>query len=227
MSRTKPDTHVSSPIEATLEWVGHDQGGLFKVYNKDTKATTELQLPLRFAFLDCRKAVAGYYEAVKRSFYSNEVRNTKTQEFEVKYYKDGTAHPVANGLWNDIKGEIGGKGAKFCNVVYATLLSSTPLGVGLLVKIPLVGAAGSAWIDFNIKDGESFQISGYENKKKGRTDYREPVFELINISEAEGVLADEQDAALQAYFGSKKHDAVAHESDAPEATEADDDDSPF
>ena len=224
MSRTKPDNHTANPVEHILEWVGHDGGGFFKVYDKETKQSHEVQLPLRFAYLDCRKAVAGYYEAVKRGFFSNEIRNTRTQPFDVKYYKDGAVHPVANGLWEDIKGEIGGKGAKFCNMVYATLLtSSDAVGGGSLVKIPMMGAAGSAWIDLNIKDGEGFEVTGFVDKKKGRTAYREPVLEKIEIDDDEGAIADEQDTVLQEYFGASKVVAVAvephHEPDVPEDTE--------
>ena len=222
---------MSSPVEHILEWVGHDSGGFFKVYDKETKTTHELALPLRFAYLDVKKAVAGFYEAVGRGFFSNEIRNTKTQPFEVKYYKDGNAHPVANGLWDDIKGEIGGKGAKFCNMVYATLLTSTDaVGGGSLVKIPMMGSAGSAWIDLNIKDGESFEITSFIDKSKGRTKYREPVLVKIDITNDEGAVADEQDAALQAYFDSKRTASVAvpatveHHEEAPQV---DDDDVPF
>ena len=219
MSRTKPEVHTTSPVEHVLEWVGHDQGGFFKVYDKDTKTTAEVKLPLRFAYLDCKKAVAGYYEAVKRGFYSNEIRNTKKQAFEVKYYKDGAVHPVANGLWDDIKGDIGSKGAKFCNMVYATLLTATDaIGSGTLVKIPFVGSAGSAWIDLAIKDGESFEITGFVDKVKGRTKYREPVIVKVEISEEEGALANEHDAALQAYFAAGKPAATQDES-APDRDE--------
>lgn len=238
MSRTKPEAHASNPVEYKLEWVGHDEGGYFSVWDRDQKREIVVKLPLRFAYLDTKKAVGGFYEAVSRSFFSNEIRNTRAQEFDVRYYKDGTSHPVAKGLWADIKGEISGKGAKFCNMVYATLLTSTDeIGGGSLVKIPLVGAASSAWIDLNIKDGESFEISGCTDEVKGRTKYRAPVFEKIEITDEEGAIADEQDRALQEYFEAysaqkKEESASAHYTDddapeEPELPELEDDEIPF
>jgi hypothetical protein len=193
-------------VDHILEWVGHDAGGFFTVYNKETKTKTELPLPLRFAYLDTRKSVAGYYESVKRGFYSNEVKPFSSEPFDVKYYKDGNAHPVAKGTWSEIKGEIGAKGAKYCNNVYATLLDSTNEEIpgGSLVKLPLVGAAGSEWIDLAIADGESFAITGYDDRTKGRTKYRAPLFVKVEITDDEGAIADEQDAALQEFFGADK-----------------------
>ena len=206
MSRTKPEDHKSNPTEHILEWVGHEDGGFFTVYNKETKTKTELPLPLRFAYLDTRKSVAGYYESVQRGFYSNEIKPFSSEPFDVKYYKDGTAHPVAKGTWTEIKGEIGSKGGKYCNNVYATLLTSTSeeIAGGSLVKLPLLGAAGSEWIDLSIADGESFEIVRFEDRTKGRTKYRAPIFTKIGISDAEGAIADEQDAALQEFFGSAR-----------------------
>ena len=233
MSRTQPEAHASNPVEYKLEWVGHDEGGYFSVWDRENKCEIKLELPLKFAYLDCKKAVGGFYEGVKRSFFSNEIRNTKSQELDVRYYKDGTSHPVAKGLWNDIKGEIGGKGAKFCNVVYATLLNSTSDDIpgGSLVKLPLIGAAGSAWIDLNIKDGESFEVSGFEDKQKGRAKYRQPVFEKIQITKDEDAIACEQDKALQEYFNAAKEPAKESspsdyytDADAPDE---DEDDFPF
>jgi len=110
MSRTKPSEHETNPTEYKMEWVGHEAGGYFSVWNRDEKKEIKVELPLRFAFLDCTKAVGGFLENVSRSPYSNEVRYTKHQPFDVRYYKDGNQHPVAKGLWNDIKGDIGRRG---------------------------------------------------------------------------------------------------------------------
>ena len=166
MSRTKPESHGSNPTDYKLEWVGHDGGGYFKVWDTENKVEIKMELPLRFAYLDSRKAVAGFYEAVSRGFFSNEVKYTNREPFDVRYYKDGKVHPVAKGLWNDIKGDIGNNGAKFCNVVYATLLNSNSDEIpgGSLVKLPFVGACNSEWIDLKIEDGDAFEISGYEDR---------------------------------------------------------------
>lgn len=223
MSRTKPSEHETNPTEYKMEWVGHEAGGYFSVWNRDEKKEIKVELPLRFAFLDCTKAVGGFLENVSRSPYSNEVRYTKHQPFDVRYYKDGNQHPVAKGLWNDIKGDIGQKGAKFVNVVYATLLTSTSDEVpgGSLVKLPLMGAAGSSWINLDIADGQSFSITGFEDKKKGRTSYRAPVFELIDISDDESATADEQDEALQKYLSSVIGNEEKVDDDKPPALDKD------
>lgn len=223
MSRTQPEAHASNPVEYKLEWVGHEEGGYFSVWDREAKKEIKLDLPLRFAYLNIRKAVAGYYESVKRSFFSNEIAPFSKEEFDVRYYKDGNAHPVAKGTWTDIKGEVGQKGAKYCNVVYATLLNSTSEEIpgGSLVKLPFMGAAGSEWINLDIKDGQSFAVSGFNDCKKGRTSYRAPVFELIEITDEEGAIADEQDVALLEYFGSSKK-PVEHMTDNAVKAEAED-----
>ena len=237
MSRTKPEEHTANPTEFKLEWVGHDGGGYFTVWDREEKKEIKVELPLRLAYLDTRKSVAGYYESVKRSFFSNEIKPFSKEEFDVRYFKDGNSHPVAKGTWTDIKGEISGKGGKYCNNVYATLLTSTSDEIpgGSLVKLPFVGAAGSEWIDLDIKDGEAFEITGYEDRKKGRTDYRAPLMEKIEITEEEGAVADEHDTALQAFFDASKVSvpevAVPAPEPAPEAhtsaPEAGDSDLPF
>jgi hypothetical protein len=238
MSRTKPEEHTANPTQFKLEWVGHDGGGFFTVWDREEKKEIKVDLPLRFAYLDTRKSVAGYYESVKRSFFSNEIKPFSKEEFDVRYFKDGNAHPVAKGTWTDIKGEIGGKGGKYCNNVYATLLTSTNEEVpgGSLVKLPFVGAAGSEWIDLDIKDGEAFAITAFEDRKKGRTDYRAPLMEKIEITEDEGVEADEHDKDLQAFFDASKAPKVAEEAPtvaeptqepSPELPDEEDDEIPF
>jgi hypothetical protein len=213
--------------------VGHDEGGYFSVWDRENKQEVRVDLPLRFVYLDTRKAIGGYYEAVGRSFFSNEVKPFSNEEFDVRYYKDGNSHPVAKGKWSDIKGEVGGKGGKYVNVVYATLLGETVLGENVLVKLPLLGAAGSVWIDLEIKDGESFEVSGYVDATKGRNKYRAPVIAKIDITDEEGAIADEHDGALQAYFGAKSEPVAKGDDDKPPVTDeqdltpADEDDFPF
>jgi hypothetical protein len=206
MSRTKPEEHTANPTEYKLEWVGKRLGGYFKVWDRDSETEFKVELPLRFAYLDCMKSVAGYNKPVKRSFYSNEVRYTKNEELEVKYSKDGQTTVVTKGLWNDIKGLDGMKGAKFCSVVYATLLTSTSDKIpgGSLVKLPLTGTCNSAWIDLKMADGEAFEITGFEDLENGSTEYRSPVIVKIEITDDEGATADEHDTALQAFFDASK-----------------------
>ena len=202
MSRTVKSEHTQSPVEFKLEWVGHEEGGYFKTWDKEQKCEVLAKLPLRFAYLDCTKAIGGFLENVSRSPYSNEVRNTQTEPFNIRYYKDGNQHPVATGLWADIKGDVP-KGTKFVNVIYATLLTKCDVAdAGTLVKLPFLGSAGSAWIDLQIKDGESFEVSGFVDKKKGRTNYRAPVFARIDITEEEGETADKHDELVQEYLNS-------------------------
>lgn len=231
MSRTAPETHMSSPVEHILEWVGHDSGGFFKVYDKETKTTHEVPLPLRFAFLDCKRGVSGFWKKVKSGLFSNEVHSVKTEEMSVKYRKDGETIEVVKGIWSDIKDNVEGKGGKFCSNVYATLLTSTDaIGGGSLVKLSMSGCCNSAWIDAKIKDGESFEIASFVEKMNGTNKYREPVLVKIEITDDEGAIADEQDVALQKYFDSKKAvlpDAVEKHEEIPTGDEHEDDDVPF
>jgi hypothetical protein len=232
MSRTKPQDNISNPAQAKLEWVGKRTGGYFESYDRDAKETTKIDLPLRFAYLDTMKSVVGFLDQVQRSLYSNEVRYTNRENLHVRYSKDNMTHTVANGQWKEIRGE--NPAMKFCNVVYATLLTEVD-GVpsGALVKLPLSGTAGSQWIDLDMKDGESFEITGFEDRTKGATEYRAPLMQKIKITEEEGEQADEQDKVLQEYFESlktlkKEEEAQPEQSvESANAPECDDDDVPF
>lgn len=227
MSRTKPTVIASNPTELKLEWVAHDEGGYFKAWDSDAKKELRFDLPLRFAYLDCNRTIGGFYEAEERGLYSNEITNLRTQELDVRYYKDGKQHTVAKGVYADIKGELSSKGGRFCNMVYASLLNGDD---SKLVKLPLIGSSNTEWIELGIKDGESFSVTKFEDRKKGRTNYRAPILEKIEISEEEGVIADGHDEKLQEYFTALKQsrseevEEVAPEEPEDQAPENDDGD---
>lgn len=232
MSRTKRVERFTSPVEFKLEWVGHEEGGYFKVWDRENKKEIKVELPLRFAYLDCTKAVGGFIESVGRSPYSNEVRYTNSQPFDVRYSKNGKQIPLAKGLWADIKNDIG-KGSKFVNVIYAVLLSDIDvIPFGAVVKIPFMGSCNSQWIDLGLEDGESFAVTEFEDRKKGRTNYRAPILERIELTDNEGELADEADDVLQKYLNStigkdvEEHEEDTSEEDAYEEAE-EEEDAPF
>ncbi len=207
MSRSKPRQTAVNPAKATLEWVGHGEGGHFRSWIKDESEekggrVVELKLPLRFAYLDCRKGISGFMESVSRNGYSNEVDDTRRQSLHVKYYDGKLVHTVAEGLYADIKDTCKASGLKFTNFVYAVLCSDgcEDIPAGSTVRIPLRGGAGSEWISFELRDGENFAVSGFEDRKKGATKYRVPVFERCEVSNEEDQIACDEDRLLQEYF---------------------------
>lgn len=196
MSRSQNDTIVS-PVRKTFEW--SSELGAFKYYDRNSteeNKNVEQPLPFRFMVLDKLTTIKGFSDADKSGFWSNEVKDTRTQKLYVRTKKGLTAE----GLYAEIKDKIVAQGARYATQLYVAYYEEKELTIGC---VTLVGAANSAFIDFQ-KDNNIFkgaiEVKDFTAAKKGATKYKIPNFTKIEVSEAAENKSIELDKEVQLYL---------------------------
>lgn len=190
MSRSN-NTEITNPSTRYFEFSGSE--GKVKYYDKDAKENVFLDLPFTFLVLDTLTTIKGYSDEHDSGIWSNEIRNTKTDELTVRT-KGGI---LAQGLYDQVKSVVG---AKYSQSVYIAYKDGDELKIG---NLQLHGAAIGPWIEWrkgkNIYDG-AVAITGTTNEKKGSNKYFAPVFEAKPTSEETDAKAKELDTVLQEYL---------------------------
>lgn len=198
MSRSN-NTELINPAIRFFDWSGEE--GKIRYFDKTLGEKGEnVDVPLPFKFL-CLDRVAQITGGIDRNgkyegFWSNAVRNLKTQGFVVK----SKAGVEAQGLYEHIKGT---PGVKFMTGLYIAFYDENAvLQIGYL---KIKGAALTAWIEFtkfhrDIYAG-AFAITGNNQCKKGTNTYYEPVFaHSAKVSEESDDAAKNLDVQLQEYL---------------------------
>jgi len=201
MSRSTIST-VTNPAAFFAEW--SSEAKCLKFYEKFDKPNEKgekginrlIGMPFRFMVLDTLATIKGYNEKLSSNYYSNEVRNIKTDTLSV--YCGGIK--AADGLYNDVIGKL--TGAKFCQSVYIVCKGKQDYKIA---NIQIKGAALGEWIEFRKKNKNAIfkhavEVIGYEEAKKGKTIYFKPVFALMPCSKGENDVAIEFDKELQKYL---------------------------
>ena len=154
MSRTKKRTGSNSPVKAYLSFAGGK--GKVKFYAKDDERADEkgnVYLDdLDFIVLDIKSSVSGYNEKASAGISSNllDPYSVGKEPFVVKTKVDGKFDTFAEGIWKDIKAEVGNIGGKFTTNIFA--LADIGDGNGLqVVRLELNGSGLSPWIEFTGK----------------------------------------------------------------------------
>lgn len=195
MSRSN-QTELINPANRFFEWKGGE--GVVSYYDKENQQNVTVPLPFKFLILDKVAQITGGIDrnGTYEGFWSNAIRNTKTQQFIVR----SKAGVECRGFYEDIKGQ---PGVRFMQGLYIAYYDDDKnLVIGYL---KIKGAALTAWIEFakahrNPYNG-AFAITGNAKKKKGTTTYYEPVFEHINnVSDEADEAAKELDTHLQEYL---------------------------
>jgi hypothetical protein len=204
MSRSNPTDGVRNPSTRWFEWAGGDDGGFVKWYDKEAKEYRKVELPFTFLLLDELSTVKGWHEPSESSIYANEVRDTRQETLVVKAFKGGE---LATGLYGNIKDTIVAKGGHYHASIYIAYKDGEELKLG---NLGLKGAASGAWMDFkkktSTKDGkrayyvDAVQIVGFDQAKKGATNFRVPKFALKVTQPATDAQAVALDAELQAFL---------------------------
>lgn len=220
MSRSN-NTDIVSPVKRYFEW--SSEHGSFKYYDKEEKKNVPVPLPFRFMVLDQLNSIGGFSDSAQSSFWSNDVRDMRTEVLTVRT-KDGL---VASGVYEKIKDRIKAEGAKYAKTVFIAYYDADKhLYIG---SIKFIGSSVSAWIDWSkgkdVMQG-AVEVSTFIEEKKGATRYKVPVFKTITAGpDAEGIAMDldvELQQYLKAYFEKSKQvasEAVAEtEAKAPQQT---------
>lgn len=195
--------------------------------------------PLVFVWLLSGTSFSGYNEASGKSVFSNEVlstRDTKSlfpresgesqEDYEerIKGYMTLKAklgdEVIAEGLYKEIKPEVGTKGGKYCQPVYA--LVQTDEGTEIM-RILMKGSSAETWMgffkEFNAKDN-AISCNETIEKSKGSNDYEAPIFKYIPASKELLKEADKAAEKVLEYF--KYILNKEEESFAPTASESED-----
>ena len=188
---------IESPVKKYLSWSSTEK--CFKYYDKEQAKEVLLKLPLTFVHLDEFATIKGWDDDNKSSIYSNEVRSTKLEQFNVRS-KGGE---IVKGIYQDIKLRIQAANAYYCVSVYVYLN-------GEIVNLSFKKSSLKAWSDFT-KDnrklffGSTIEILTTLEDKNGAVKYYTPVFTLgkpIAITESEK--AEEAYTELKTYLDARK-----------------------
>lgn len=203
-------TTVESPVKKYLSWSSNDK--CFTFYDKETKENKKLTLPLTLIHLDEMSTVKGWHDASASGIYSNEVRNTKMEELNVRAFKGGD---LAKGVYQDIKLKVQSLGGHYCKSIYAFVDNE-------IVNISLKGSALMTWSDFTKENRKSFlgnmiEVKSAAEGKKGAVKYTTPTFTMGEAIDANTSLAAE-DAydLLRLYINSRKASQEVSHDEAPQ-----------
>lgn len=188
---------LQSPCKKYIEFKGDD--GVFQYWDKENKKNIQLKLPISFIVLDELNTIKGFCEEAQSGIYSNEIHNLKTQDLFVRCFK---GRKGITGKYADIKGDIGSLGGRFCKSVYAALIDGESLE---MVNFQLMGAAFKSWVDKQVDTSHgAVTCNGCIDGKKGKVEYKIPVWEEETVSPNLLKEAIEMDRKLQEFLRSKK-----------------------
>lgn len=209
MSRSKPSEGIRNPSTRWFEWAGGKDGGFVRWYDKEAKANEPVTLPFAFLLLDELNTVKGWNDASESAIYANEVHVLQRDVLTVKAFKGGD---LVSGLYADIRDRVRAFGGHYCVSIYIAYKDGGELKIG---NLSLKGAAAGAWLEFkkaapqkedsNGKKVRAYyvdaiKISGFDERKKGATIYRVPVFSLVPTTPETNAAAAALDAELQEYL---------------------------
>ena len=196
MSRSEEfKQNLTNPANLRLTWKSAEKR--YISYNTITK-TKETLGNIEFIVLSETVSICGFNEAQNMGIFSNEIKNTKTEELVVRT-KNGI---LISGLYSDIKEKLGPLGGNFANNL------SIKLKTGELAVLQLSGAALKVWFDYKeLNKGKLLSnwvtTTGITEMKKGAVKYCVPVLTLGSIlTKDEDVSAENDYEKIKAYRNS-------------------------
>ena len=197
---------VESPVAKFLTWkTQYDEnenpiGGTLVWYDKEAKKDVPYALPFSFALIDDDAVTfKGYNEATKEGVWSNE--GYRPNHEIVLKSKTETLLKFNLGDYKKVKDQIKGFGAKYTKVIYCAVKPGEE-GNFALWAITLSGAGLTGGVDMDNFDptdkmrgyfnatknigktkmiGNMIVIASADKKKKGKTNFYVPNFEVGNV----------------------------------------------
>lgn len=199
MSRSNSEELIN-PSQKFFEWDGVN--GQFEFFDKTQKTETvkgvkvSVPLPFKFLVLDKLSTIKGYNKDEKSGYWSNEVRDIKTEVMIVRT-KKGIA---GKGTYAKVIDTKDCRGAKYCQSVYIAYKDGDKM---VICNLGLTGAAVSSWIEFckgnKIMEG-AIAVESATDEVNGATKYKKPVFKKIPSTKESEDKAKELDIELQKYL---------------------------
>lgn len=198
MSRSKQNNNSgnANPCKYFIDW----KNGSFVYYDKEAGKNVDLGDKITFLVLDQLASVKGWHDASESGIWSNEVRDTRIEPLIVKAFKGGD---LVNGIYGEIKDKVKSLGGRYVRSMYVAMkVNGDTLE---LANLQLKGATLGEWTAFfNDNKNEIYdaavEIKGSDERKKGSTKFKVPVFALKNVSEDTNETAKLLDTTLQNYL---------------------------
>lgn len=194
MSLSKP--RLENPCRTWIRFKG--SSGQFVIWDKEQQKEVEKLLPLKFIVLDELSKISGYHNSTRSGIFSNEVRSTKKEMFDVRVWKGSDQ---ITGYYQDIKDKIKSIGGKYTKSVYVALTDGN--GGLELANFELRGAAFSEWLNFSKKKDWSkliVSIGDIAEDSKGSISYKIPKFGMLPMDKHLLDEAMKMDKQLQRYL---------------------------
>lgn len=194
MSKSNPS--LINPAQHFFEWKAGE--GRLEFYDKEKQQRIPVPLPFEFLPIDQLSTITGYSKPDKAGYYSNEIRNSVTQEFIVKM----KGNTVYAGLYKNSQGipQVP-RGASFAKSVY--IVHKTRTGEFILGNIKMSGSALSAWIEFTKtcvpENGKVIMHRG-DQQEAATGPFFPPTFEYVHETPEENVASITLDKQLQIYL---------------------------
>ena len=159
-------------------------------YNKDKKENVVLAELPHFMVLDDRlMKITGYIQPMNAGISSNEVRSSDDTLNVILYHKGGRKEDFKKGSYKQLKDQLP-QGAKFTISLYVAMIESqvnpeSDSNELVICNLRVAGGVLEGWLDSLKKISNKSElayrwvfISGYEDKKQGKVEYKSPVFRL-------------------------------------------------
>jgi len=195
MSRSNPQ--LEKPASRYFEYKA--EKGILQYYDKEKAQSFEVKLPFEFLVLDELATIVGYVKAVKRSHYSNEVRNSRKEPFTIML----NGQQVYHGLYKNEQDVVQvPRAAAYAKSVYIAYKDGEDWHIG---NIKLAGSAMSAWIEFTqhlrVQDAGKVIMTKGEKVEGEKSDYYPPAFTYTrDTTDEEDKMAMNLDKVLQVYL---------------------------
>lgn len=164
-------------------------------YNKEKKENIQVKLPFTFLVLDELSTITGFNKPIKSGYWSNEVRNTKSDELFVRT-KSG---PYEAGLYENLT-QTRSKGGKFAKSIYLIHKIGDKWVIG---NFKASGSALSAWIEFTktcVPQNGTVTMTRGKQQESENGPFFPPEFKYSSSTDEEDAEAKRFDRELQIYL---------------------------
>lgn len=201
MSRTTETSNKKkSPIKFWLSFKADSGKVVYTQKNEDGEYQDVLLDELEFVLMDSRASIAGWDDESSSRIFSNLVRYTKDESFQVRSKKG----VLVEGVYSDIKDKVVALGGKFCTNLFVLAKIN---GVFEPCVFQVSKTSQAAWSKFT--EGKKLydlynvlvKVTKGEEGKKGKIKFVYPAFESTNVDPTLSDMADDFDKnELQPYL---------------------------
>lgn len=212
MGRSEEFGGSQSPVEKYLSW--SSEANSFKFW--DGEKNEVLTLPYSFIVLKEVHTVVGWSDQNNAAIFSNSIVNLKSDILSVRVKGHNV---IAQGTYDEIKDKVKNAGGKYAKIIYV-------FDGCEIQAITLKGAALTSWINFSNDNRDAVKynfitVASFESKKKGKTEYSEPVFTPgAKIEDDMSKTADDAYEVVKTYVSKASSPKTEEATPATRATEA-------